>query len=76
MTPPIIEKWCTFYVTRDGRWDVELFTGERAPNQNCFRVRLTVPAELLGQDIEAEVAGDEQQIQGTATKEKKTDGKR
>jgi hypothetical protein len=60
MTQPIyIEKLVTF-TYRDGKFDVAIFSGELAPGMKCYKLRIPVPAELVGQEVViAEVGRDE-----------------
>jgi hypothetical protein len=49
-----IEKLVTF-TYRDGKFDVAIFSGEFSPGVKCYRLRIPVPAELIGSEIIAEV---------------------
>jgi hypothetical protein len=35
MTQPVIEKWITFHIDSDGKWDVAIFSGELAPGMRA-----------------------------------------
>jgi len=61
MTQLVIEKWITFHVNRDDKFDVAIFSGELAPGMRCYKLRIPVPAELVSQEtVIAEVGRDEQ----------------
>jgi hypothetical protein len=49
-----IEKLVTF-TYRDGKFDVAIFSGELAPGMRCYKLRIPVPAELIGGEVMGEV---------------------
>jgi hypothetical protein len=47
-----VEKWLTFTLT-DGQWDIQLWAnGAKPVTGKVYRLRVPVPAELIGQTIE------------------------
>jgi hypothetical protein len=64
MTQPVVEVWAQFAPTKDGKWSMKAWA-ERPdwalPNAKYYLVKIPVPAELLGDEIVAEVqVADEQ----------------
>jgi hypothetical protein len=50
-----IEKWATFHVDADGKFDVAIFSGELAPGARVHKIRIPVPSNLVGPEITATV---------------------
>lgn len=56
MDPIIIERWLTFTLSHDGRWDIQLWSDAAKPvNAKLYRLKVAVPAELIG-DAQAAVS--------------------
>jgi hypothetical protein len=53
--PPIIERFITFTIN-DGEWDIQSWpAGHRPLTGKVYKLRIVVPAELIGQTIETTV---------------------
>jgi|KBSSwiStaDraftv2_1062776.scaffolds.fasta_scaffold84750_6 hypothetical protein len=53
--PPIIERFITFTIN-EGEWDIQSWpAGHRPLTGKVYKLRIVVPAELVGQTIEANV---------------------
>ena len=56
--PIYVEKWVTFTL-RDGAWDMATWAnGFRPLVGKVYRIKVAVPAELVGAEIVAEVVSD------------------
>lgn len=52
-----IEKWARFLLV-DGKWDVQTWPDQVTAGCKLYRLRIPVPAELIGGQVVAEVADD------------------
>jgi hypothetical protein len=60
MTPIFIKKLVIFSVDPEGKWNVSFFSNEFSPTpgKKAYRLKIMVPAELVGETITAEVTDD------------------
>jgi len=55
-----VEKLVVFHLDSKGEFQVSLFGGDFIPGVKYFRLKIPVPAELIGAEVIAEVEKDEQ----------------
>jgi hypothetical protein len=52
-----VELWAQFAPTKDGKWSMKAWADrpDWIPNTKYYLVKIPVPAELIGQEVTAEV---------------------
>jgi hypothetical protein len=53
-----IEKWARFLLV-DGKWDCQTWPDRVTAGCKLYRLRIPVPAELIGGEVVAEITSDE-----------------
>lgn len=52
-----IEKWCRFLLI-NGKWDVQMWPEQVTASCKLYKLRIPVPAELVGGEVVAEVINE------------------